>query len=547
MNKKIAIHTVFIAKENILFLIEWILYHKLKGVDDFILYDNTGIQYKGYPDFDTDNNLIIPNKKNNRGINYDKLINLTQKEVSSILEYIQKSIPGVFVIKWQPKNDSGQIVYNQVEAHNDARRKYACNYDWIISVDVDEFLVSKEPLKNIIDKKLEENNLKGGVIYQIPMVSRFNYFDRYTTEINLALDRQYYDERIAPKYIYNPKIVKNVGVHYFESKEKERYYFPKNELFFYHYKRMENEGRVSPTPTKINPKILSEIKSSAMNYCKPEWRKKVINKKYSEEIKIQKNKKYQVGLIVIATSKYIEFFPNLLKTIQNFFLVNHNVKIFLFTDQIFDKSLPQSVQQIKIEHQKWPFITLKRYELINQHENLFKTLDYLFYCDVDMLMVDIIKDQDVFPSEKEKLVAVRHPGFYSKFIITPKTRFDNFLRKNKLPYRKFYKKSRGTYEINPQSTAYVKQEEGEIYYAGGFNGGITKHFLKMAKILADNIQQDLRKNIIAVWNDESHLNRYLIDNPPKTLTPSYCYPETKQLPFDKKILCLDKNHSKFQV
>ena len=38
----VGLHTVFIARENILFLKEWVLYHRLKGIDHFFLYDNTG-------------------------------------------------------------------------------------------------------------------------------------------------------------------------------------------------------------------------------------------------------------------------------------------------------------------------------------------------------------------------------------------------------------------------------------------------------------------------------------------------------------------------
>ena len=39
---RVGIHTVFIGKENILFLKEWILYHKYMGVEHFFLYDNSG-------------------------------------------------------------------------------------------------------------------------------------------------------------------------------------------------------------------------------------------------------------------------------------------------------------------------------------------------------------------------------------------------------------------------------------------------------------------------------------------------------------------------
>ena len=64
--------------------------------------------------------------------------------------------------------------------------------------------------------------------------------------------------------------------------------------------------------------------------------------------------------------------------------------------------------------------------------------------------------------------------------------------------------------------------------------------------LATNVNRDLHKNHIAVWHDESHLNRYFIDHPPKTLSPSYSYPERLKLPFPKIILALDKNHGEMR-
>lgn len=48
---------------------------------------------------------------------------------------------------------------------------------------------------------------------------------------------------------------------------------------------------------------------------------------------------------------------------------------------------------------------------------------------------------------------------------------------------------------------------------------------------------------MAVWHDESHWNRYCIDHKPTTiLSPSYCYPESWNLPYKKRLLALDKDH-----
>jgi histo-blood group ABO system transferase len=61
------------------------------------------------------------------------------------------------------------------------------------------------------------------------------------------------------------------------------------------------------------------------------------------------------------------------------------------------------------------------------------------------------------------------------------------------------------------------------------------------------IDEDLEKGIIAVWHDESHWNRYCIDNTPTTiLSPSYCYPEGWNANYERKLLALDKDHATFR-
>ncbi len=69
----------------------------------------------------------------------------------------------------------------------------------------------------------------------------------------------------------------------------------------------------------------------------------------------------------------------------------------------------------------------------------------------------------------------------------------------------------------------------------------------MSNFLANNIDIDYSRGIIAVWHDESHMNRYFIDNSPTViLSPSYCYPENVNLSYTKRLLALDKNHQEIR-
>ena len=63
----------------------------------------------------------------------------------------------------------------------------------------------------------------------------------------------------------------------------------------------------------------------------------------------------------------------------------------------------------------------------------------------------------------------------------------------------------------------------------------------MALTIERNIKKDMKEHrYIAVWHDESHLNRYLIDHPPtKLLSPEYlCTPSNRS--FRKRIVQLSK-------
>lgn len=221
-----------------------------------------------------------------------------------------------------------------------------------------------------------------------------------------------------------------------------------------------------------------------------------------------------VGLLVVATGKYIQFVPPLIHSAKEHFCKNHAVTYFVFTDQLLESS--ENVIRIEQRHMGWPYDTMLRYHVYYRNKELFTHLDYLFAIDADMLFVDDIGDEIL-----GELVATQHPGFIGK---------------------------RGSYETNPRSLAYVKRKEGKYYFAGGFYGGSRDEMLNVFETNIKNIDTDLKRGIIAVWHDESHWNRYCINRPPTVvLNPSYCYPESWNLPYPKKLLALDKNHHELQI
>jgi len=230
-------------------------------------------------------------------------------------------------------------------------------------------------------------------------------------------------------------------------------------------------------------------------------------------------KTHTIGLLIVATGKYTQWVQPLITSADQFFLNDHEVTYFVFTDSeqyLTGDNAFTSDRKVQVLHHNrlgWPYDTMMRPKVYYDYRHELQSMDYLFAIDADMLFVDSVGNEIL-----GHLTATQHPGYVGR---------------------------RGTYENRKLSTAYVAPTEEDCYFAGGFNGGIASEYLKLCKTVTDNILQDLKRKIVAIWHDESHINRYFIDNPPEViLSPSYCYPEELQLPYKKRLLALCKDQEK---
>ena len=226
---------------------------------------------------------------------------------------------------------------------------------------------------------------------------------------------------------------------------------------------------------------------------------------------------FKVGLNIVAIAKYIKFLQPLITSADKFFMTDHNVTYFVISDHLDEVAKVKThrhVVSIMEKSQGWPNNTLVRFQFINKHRDAYYEMDFLYQVDVDMKFVFKFNSEAL-----GKRAGTLHPYFYTR------------------QRRSF------TYDRNPKSTAYVNRSEGEYYFAGGVFGGCRKEVITMADTIVKNILTDLRKyNYIALWHDESHLNRYFIDHPPtKILSPEYCYPEGVKWPIKQRLLALNKN------
>lgn len=201
--------------------------------------------------------------------------------------------------------------------------------------------------------------------------------------------------------------------------------------------------------------------------------------------------KPSVGILLISTWKYNKFIDPLIKNIKQYFFRNSNIKIYLHTDSD-DNHCSDKI--IKIKHKPWPLITLNRFKLFCENMEIYET-DYLVYLDMDVNIIDFVD---------EKIL--------SDFFVTEHSDL---------------KGTKGTPENNPKSTAFIDISNIKTYVTGSFFGGKKENFMRAAKIMKNNIDIDLKNNIIALWHDESHLNRYIIDHPDVTII-DHSYMSKKQ-------------------
>lgn len=227
--------------------------------------------------------------------------------------------------------------------------------------------------------------------------------------------------------------------------------------------------------------------------------------------------KVSVALCCFATGRYKEFLPDLLRTAREHFDPGDTLDLVAFTDE--PTAPPGFDRHFTVPHLRWPYGTLYRYRWIADQELALNQYSYLFMCDADMRFVSTVG-----PEILGNLVGVLHAGHLKK-------------HPQALPYCR-----------HKGSTARVRPGLGAKYYAGGFQGGAARSYLKACRQIADNIAQDERHGFIAEWHDESHWNAYLVGRPPAvSLPPPYCWGEPEGCPPGTKILALAKDHAAFRA
>ena len=194
----------------------------------------------------------------------------------------------------------------------------------------------------------------------------------------------------------------------------------------------------------------------------------------------------KVAITFIGTNRYLDFLPKYYEHIEKYFLPNTEKVFLIFTDGELNE-LPNNIKVYHQEHLEWPYITLKRFEILNKAREEIEHCDWLVFLDADTRVVDTVTEEEFF-SDKPYF-GVHHPCHALK--MQPHTEYP------------------GAFETNTNSRAGVTEEDDtSMYYQGCLWGGRVPEVMDMIEELDSRVEEDLSNDVIAVWHDESQLNKF---------------------------------------
>jgi Glycosyltransferase family 6 len=226
-----------------------------------------------------------------------------------------------------------------------------------------------------------------------------------------------------------------------------------------------------------------------------------------------------VAILYIAIGTYERFWPQFHASCEAYFLPGMQKTYYVFTDS--NRITPDNNCLVTpVSDEGWPGNTLHRFRFFLLQESKLGTHDYCFFFNANASLVKPMTAEEVLPTAQEnELVGLTWRPMY-----TP-----NDETTAGFPY-----------EHNPQSTAYISEMEGTVYYQGGFFGGTAAAMLQLIRTLDAHIDLDEAQGITAINNDESHLNRYFLDMQPKCLTTQFGRPQEWEQPVHPYMIFLQK-------
>lgn len=163
----LTFHTVFILNENVRWLEEFLQYYINLGFEHFYLYDNDGST--GGDGTKTHNKYNFEISTSNETTNI-QLFNSINERYAKYITYI----------KWQPRNEKGQIIYGQENAIRHFITHYQKENTWVAFMDLDEFIFSVRNLN--LREYLSKQTSSSIRLIQKKFIDRFLANSQYITQ-----------------------------------------------------------------------------------------------------------------------------------------------------------------------------------------------------------------------------------------------------------------------------------------------------------------------------------------------------------------------------
>ena len=227
----------------------------------------------------------------------------------------------------------------------------------------------------------------------------------------------------------------------------------------------------------------------------------------------------KIGILYFCAGRYEVFWKSFYKSCEKFFVTDTEKHYFVFTDakNIVYENENSRIHKIYQESLGWPLMSLMRFEVFLTIKKELEQFDYLIFFNANLVFCKPISLEAFFPVKNVNLLACQHAYYHNR------------------------KPSEFPYSRDAKSTAYIPINEGKYYVQGALQGGKTNYFIRAIEEMQKQVQTDLDNDVFAVWYDESHWNKYILDRTDvKILTPSYLYPEGKYFPFKPIIKIVDK-------
>lgn len=231
----------------------------------------------------------------------------------------------------------------------------------------------------------------------------------------------------------------------------------------------------------------------------------------------------KIAIAFIGTGKYLNFLEDYYATFNEKLMPKDDKHFFVFTDgdiedtpdniTVIDIAEDADIKQSDYDPSNWYNLMhqsvggLRRFSIIKMIEDQLKEFDWFVFIDADMYCVETVEN---FFDETKPFFGVQHPTFHKDWT--------HHMKRNN---------GQVPHDRNEKSVCYVDpSEDDEIYLQGCIWGGKIPEVLDMITELENRVKIDIVNKVLARAHDESHLNRFRLDNKEKfnILPPKYAFP-----------------------